>query len=60
MKRWIDINPVSLAQKSQFFETLGWYQPSDFSPKKVNFLKHRVGINPMILAQKSHFYETLG
>jgi hypothetical protein len=34
MKRWIGINQVILAQKSKFFETLGWYQPSDFSPKK--------------------------
>jgi hypothetical protein len=32
--RWVGINPVILAQKSKFFETLGWYQPSDFRPEK--------------------------
>jgi hypothetical protein len=50
---------VILTQKSQFFETLGWYQPSDFSPKKSIF-KNWEGINPLILAQKSQFFETRG
>jgi hypothetical protein len=47
-------------QNKQFFETLGWYQHSDLSPKKIFFLKHWVGINPVILAQKNFFIETLG
>jgi hypothetical protein len=34
LKHWVGINPVILTQKNQFFETLAWYQPSDFSPKK--------------------------
>jgi hypothetical protein len=33
LKHWVGITPVILAQKNQFFETLGWYQHSDFSPK---------------------------
>jgi hypothetical protein len=37
-----------------------WYQPSDFRPRKINFLKHWVGINPVILTQKNQFFETLG
>jgi hypothetical protein len=37
LKHWVGINPVILTQKSQFVETLGWYQPSDFSPKKFIF-----------------------
>jgi hypothetical protein len=37
LKQWVGINPVILTQKSQFFETLGWYQPSDFSAKKSIF-----------------------
>jgi ribosomal protein S16 len=51
---------VISAQKNLFIETLGWYQPSDFSSKKPIFLKHWVGINPVILAQKNLFIETLG
>jgi hypothetical protein len=37
LKHWVGINPVILAQKNQFFETLGLYQPSDFIPKKQSF-----------------------
>jgi hypothetical protein len=42
LKHWVGINwdgidPVILPQKNQFFETLGWYQPSDFSSKKLIF-----------------------
>jgi hypothetical protein len=50
---------VNLDQKNQFFETLGWYQPSDFNPKKIFLLKHWVGIAPVFLAQKNLFFETL-
>jgi len=60
LNHWVGINPVILAQKNLFFETLGLYQPNNFTPKKGNFLKHWVGINPVILAQKSQFFETLG
>jgi hypothetical protein len=28
---------VILTQKSQFFETLGWYQPSDFNATQSIF-----------------------
>jgi len=52
LKPWVGINPVIFSQKNQFFETLGWYQPPDFSPKKINILKHWVDINPVILARK--------
>jgi hypothetical protein len=38
MKRCIGFNPVVLAQKSHYSETLGWYQPTDFSPKKLLIL----------------------
>jgi ribosomal protein S16 len=51
---------VILAKKNQYFETLGWYQPSEFRPKKINFLKQWVGINPVILAKKNQYFETLG
>jgi hypothetical protein len=51
---------VFLAQKSYFSETLGWYRPSDFSPKKLIFMIRCSGFNPVILAQKSYFSETLG
>jgi hypothetical protein len=36
-KHWVGINPVILAQKSQFLKSLDWYQPSDFGPKKSIF-----------------------
>jgi hypothetical protein len=32
LKHWVGINPVILAKKNQYFETLGWYQPSEFIP----------------------------
>jgi hypothetical protein len=53
-------NPVILAQKRQFFAALGWYQPSNFSPKKSIFFNLWGGINPVFLAQKSFYSETLG
>jgi ribosomal protein S16 len=37
LKQWAGIYPVILTQKSQFFETLGWYQPSDFNQKSQFF-----------------------
>jgi hypothetical protein len=46
MKHWVGINPVILAQKSNFYETLDWYQPSDFSPK--SHLYETLCINPVI------------
>jgi hypothetical protein len=59
LKHWDGIDPVILPQKNQFFETLGWYQLSYFTPK-YNFLKHWDGINPVILPHKNQFFETLG
>jgi hypothetical protein len=59
MKRWVGINPVILAQKSQIFVALGWYQPSDFSLKKL-FMKRCIGFNPVVLAQKNYYSETQG
>jgi hypothetical protein len=50
---------VILAQKSQFFAALGWYQPSVFSLKKL-FMKRCIGFNPVVLAQKNYFSETQG
>ena len=37
LKHWVGINPVIWAQKCQFFETLGWFQPSDLGAKKFFF-----------------------
>ena len=37
LKHWVGIYPVIFTQKNLFFETLGWYQPSDFSQKNQFF-----------------------
>jgi hypothetical protein len=41
-EHWVGINPVILTQKIKSFETLGWYQPSDFNPKKL--IKKNTGL----------------